>query len=206
MSEVEQFLIDFIKLRESTIKGIVEKELTITKPIQIELKKPTFNKVKSVEISWSENSYINQSKKNDISFPTLGEASDYLARASTSAPDINKGFDKTGFLITWQDGNTYEGQVNLDKSYVNQKNIISRHVKKFLNYVIEKDSPLISKDLKEKAKHLIENYQLGKSLEIKLKAPLPAINYSGECRLSTKKIMEKSEAKEIKKALNLPFV
>lgn len=69
-----------------------------------------------------------------------------------------RGYLKTAFIVTFEDGDTYEGQIDLK---VGEKNSLAEHIRAYAKNVIEMDLSWISEDQRLAAKHFIENYKIG---------------------------------------------
>ncbi|MFS0657395.1 LPD25 domain-containing protein [Niallia alba] len=109
----------------------------------------------SVEFVWSESGDIEDSLK----VTTFAEAEIIIRNAAKHAPD-NGAYDKTKFLITWNDGNTYEGRLDIVHSDMFKTTPLKSHIESFVNDVLEDDGTWYSNERKEDYKHFINTYPL----------------------------------------------
>jgi hypothetical protein len=82
--------------------------------------------VTKVEILWSENNTLNNLRPD---FPSLLVADIALAGIAIRK-QLDSGYDKTGFRITFSDGETYEGRLDLTRNEYS----IREHVHSFLRF------------------------------------------------------------------------
>jgi hypothetical protein len=67
-----------------------------------------------------------------VTVETFAQASSQLARWARNAPDTG-GYDKTGFKVTWANGQTYEGRVDLQRGNIFGYHLGS-HMQKHLEF------------------------------------------------------------------------
>jgi hypothetical protein len=71
-------------------------------------------KATKIEILWSENSTINSRSPHVFEGESCWrESRKLLVGAAIAISDDEVGYDKTGFKVTWEDGETYEGRACL---------------------------------------------------------------------------------------------
>lgn len=89
------------------------------------MSKPT---VVKVEIKWSENTELNKTRPV---YRSLREMDLWLGNvAIRTIPEEQRGYDKTGFVITWSDGETYEGRLDMKRDEYS----IREHARNFLTF------------------------------------------------------------------------
>lgn len=82
-----------------------------------------------------------------------------------------EGYNKVKFTVEWEDGENYEGRLDVSKKEDNPtttNNVIGKHIKDFLNWIIKNESTnnVTDSEVKE-AKDVLENYDLGVMLNLK---------------------------------------
>jgi hypothetical protein len=113
-------------------------------------------KLQSIEFIWSESSEI---QSNTI-VNTFKEAEQLIKNAAFKAPDDGC-YDKTKFLITWTDGNTYEGRIDIVKADSFKSAPLKDHILSFINYVTsDNESGWYAEEEKEAYKELLNKYTL----------------------------------------------
>lgn len=133
----------------------------------------TKHKVDNVVILWSENGYL-QRKYCDRKwvFPTIGDANRAIQSAWYSAPKSG-GYDKTKYLVTFDDGHTYEGRIDLKHpSCVNERQTIDGHMRSFLEFYSGRVTPhwiteaqvkeilsILPSDHAEQCAEMLDNYE-----------------------------------------------
>jgi hypothetical protein len=91
-----------------------------------------------ITITWSESSegrYIGRP------FETWTVAEEAIRQMATVAP-MPRAYDKTGFHITWADGETYEGRIDLDREMALQPCPLADHVRAFLLHSSGRKRPI----------------------------------------------------------------
>ena len=66
-----------------------------------------------------------------VAVKTFQEANEVLAQWARTAPPKGHGYDKTGFLVIWEDGETYEGRYDLQ---CNVPLDLAGHIRDFLRF------------------------------------------------------------------------
>ncbi|MCM3109993.1 LPD25 domain-containing protein [Lederbergia lenta] len=82
-------------------------------------------KVKEIKFNWSESAAI----ENNTIVSTFEEANMLVYKAAIN--NTRPGYDKTEFTITWEDGRTHNGRIDIENSHANKVNPIGEHVKYF---------------------------------------------------------------------------
>jgi|GEM_PF-5340911 len=96
-------------------------ESTITEPTQIP--------VQSITFKWSEASHI---IADNTTVSTFTEANSLIHSVAYDMYHNNESaYTKTSFTITWADGHTHEGRIDITPSLMNKYNPIGEHVKNF---------------------------------------------------------------------------
>lgn len=103
---------------------------TTTEPIIINGK----IKVKEITFIWSESSMI----KDNLTVSTFAEAEELIKNAAIY---VNGGYDKTKFIITWTDGDTYTGRIDIEKEYADIKTPIKDHITDWLLFLTGDKKP-----------------------------------------------------------------
>lgn len=91
-------------------------------------------KVKEITFIWSESRLI----ADGLTVSTFAEAEQLIRQA---AKDVNGGYDKTKFIITWTDGDTYEGRIDIEKDYEEMKTPIKDHITDWLLFLTGDKKP-----------------------------------------------------------------
>ncbi|PLR99611.1 LPD25 domain-containing protein [Bacillus sp. T33-2] len=106
---------------------LMPEEVT-AEPITEEIKEPVTTSegkitVESIQFVWSESNLIT----DETTVSTFAEAEQMIKRAASKDPD-NGCYDKTKFLITWSDGQTYEGRIDIVRSDMFKANPLKQHI------------------------------------------------------------------------------
>ncbi|WP_137743286.1 LPD25 domain-containing protein [Robertmurraya siralis] len=109
--------------------------------------------VQSIQFIWSESAYI----EDDTTVSTFTEAEAMIKNAAIHAPD-NGCYDKTKFLITWSDCQTYEGRIDIVKSDSFKTQPLKNHIERFASFVIDDESE--STERKEAYREFLNTYPL----------------------------------------------
>ena len=101
---------------------------------------------------------------------TFEQADDQLRSWSWSAPEKGQGYDKCGFTITFENGETYEGRYDLNRGTIHS---LQQHVQNFLlcmsgqkkprHWTDEQYQTVLNRspELTERCKKFIAEYDLG---------------------------------------------
>jgi len=114
--------------------------------------------IKKIELLWKEGTIDNY--KYPRIFRSMKEFNRELVRNSFNAPKSG-GYDKHGFKITWKDGNTYTGRIDVhhpESEYYSRDDVdVKHHMTSWLKYKIKN-----SDDLQEKKElaEFINKYSL----------------------------------------------
>ena len=114
-------------------------------------------KAKKVVINWKEGTVPKGAYP--MTFKSIREANKQILRNSGDAPKSG-GYDKHSFTIFWDDGETYQGR--LDVKHPSQPNAdlsIGRHVKEWIEYGMSDRSGASAEEKKE-YKDYLEKYDL----------------------------------------------
>lgn len=111
--------------------------------------------VKTIQFVWSESGDI----QDELTVNTFQEAEQLIKKAAKNAPD-NGAYDKTKFLITWSDGQTYEGRIDIIYSDMFKAQPLKDHIQSFANYVINSKESFYSEEDKQGYKEFLETYTL----------------------------------------------
>lgn len=127
-------------------------------------------KAKSIEITFSESGNFTSPEE----FRTFEEANIFLRELARTAPGPGGGYHKTDFTITFEDGETYKGRIDLTNF---ESPDIGAHVRKFVEFysgglgidqLPSHVSPtayraivLRDMDVRDGAIRLLGNYELG---------------------------------------------
>jgi len=98
-------------------------------------------KAKGVQILWSENrkagSMSIEGKDKASNMMPWDEVNALLSSACTTAPDDGS-YDKTKFMVTFEDGDTYTGRIDLQRHTGNlNHNIAGSHIRSWMAYSIK---------------------------------------------------------------------
>ncbi len=83
-----------------------------------------------IRITWSES---NDRRFVDRSFASWSFADDVIRALARSAPK-GGGYDKTGFVIEWADGETYEGRIDVIRDMEAEAAPLAEHVRRSLSF------------------------------------------------------------------------
>lgn len=118
--------------------------------------------VSKVVIKWSEMGGVPDNK----TFTSIDQANQFLKRAfqreyGSRGEKFDGGYDKTKFMIYFEDGEEYEGRLDISLREDNplKANLIQNHIKSFLNYYLTKDPTRTQKD-REEIKQFLNTYKL----------------------------------------------
>lgn len=127
-------------------------------------KQPTKNKkikLKDIEILWAEGRTSNYDEfpKKYKSWKAANDAIKPIAKDNGSSG----GYNKTKFVVTFADGETYEGRLDVtmgaEDNPFNTSNVVGQHIKDFLMYQIHNDdSPIAPKN---EIQEWLDTYDLG---------------------------------------------
>jgi hypothetical protein len=112
-------------------------------------------KVKSIQFLWSESGYI---QDNQI-VNTFSEAEQLIHNASLNAPKDGC-YDKTKFTITWTDGQTYTGRIDIQYKHSATIKPLQSHIISFAKSVIEDDGSFHNDEERESYKQFLDTYSL----------------------------------------------
>lgn len=65
------------------------------------------------------------------------EASDIILNYMARTAPISGGYDKTDFLVTFNDGETYKGRFDLKESHKDKRNLITTQIKNVLSWELK---------------------------------------------------------------------
>ncbi|MCR8641514.1 hypothetical protein NV379_02485 [Paenibacillus sp. N1-5-1-14] len=91
-------------------------------------------KVKEITFLWSESSMI----KDNLTVTTFAEAEESVRLI---ASNVRGGYDKTKFVITWTDGDTYTGRLDVEKKDENKQTPIKDHITDWLQFLTVDKKP-----------------------------------------------------------------
>jgi len=111
--------------------------------------------LKEILIHWAEgaNSKYDKFPK---AYNSYEEANKALIPIYHDAAEFDGCYNKVKFTATFQDGEPYEGRLEVCKKYDNpmiSKNVFGEHIEKFLNYLVKNNS-------NEEAANFLNNYNL----------------------------------------------
>lgn len=96
-------------------------------------------KLKSITFGFSENSMANSFLVGK-SFKSFRDANLMIGKCAHTAPDTG-GYDKTDFTLTFEDGEVYNGRLDMDRKMVGGYGILQKHVRSFLEFYAGKHRP-----------------------------------------------------------------
>ncbi|KAA9007361.1 hypothetical protein F4V43_02420 [Paenibacillus spiritus] len=82
--------------------------------------------VQSITFLWAESSVIAE----NTTVSTFAEANAIIKRIAYER-EYKEGYSKTAFIITWADGRTHDGRIDVSKSHINDTNPLGNHVYNF---------------------------------------------------------------------------
>jgi Large polyvalent protein associated domain 25 len=172
--------------------------------------KPSQNekiKLKSITFLWSESPVI----EDGHTVKTFAEADQVIKQIAAKAPNDGT-YDKTSFRIEWEDGQTYEGRVDVQRKHIFDYSL-SQHVKDYALYRagMKKPSNYSQEEYEsllqtfggiEEFKQFLNCYQL-EDEEINIQeVQTPQNNNSRKVIDITNKLIEKQKEKETQEAFN----
>jgi hypothetical protein len=83
----------------------------------------------SIRFDWSESEHI----EDGLTVSTFAEADRIVRNAAKYIPP-RSGYRKTSFTITYADGETYEGRIDIEPSDAHKPNPLTQHVRDFVEY------------------------------------------------------------------------
>lgn len=86
-------------------------------------------KMKSITFEWSESNLI----KDNTTVTSFSEAENMIQQAARKAPS-NGAYDKTKFIITYENGQTYTGRIDIVYSMLFQDQPLKKHITDFCEY------------------------------------------------------------------------
>ncbi|TVY09926.1 LPD25 domain-containing protein [Paenibacillus cremeus] len=92
-------------------------------------------KVKEITFLWSESSEV----KDGQTVSTFAEAEEIILRIAYSKD--TQGYDKTKFCITWEDGNTYSGRIDVLASYRHKAAPLKEHIEGHCLFMMGDNKP-----------------------------------------------------------------
>jgi hypothetical protein len=98
---------------------------------------------------------------------TTWEAAEAIvAKMAETAPPTGEGYDKAGFTLTYEDGFTYEGRIDLQEEMSLQSDNLASHIRANVEYYIKSSRPEWMKEdrwraAQEDAQDFITNYEIG---------------------------------------------
>ncbi|MFK7678774.1 LPD25 domain-containing protein [Bacillus sp. Wb] len=174
MDEVEQLtaqnkLMKFMNELEITVSNddlnYLKSEYPALHDVVKDLNETTKIKVESIEFVWSESAEI----EDGLTVKSFKEANDIINKIARKAPE-NGCYDKTKFLITFEDGKTYEGRLDIEnKHFMNYT--LSSHIIDHCTFYTGENKPshlteeeyqlhVDRAEMKESYKFFLDNYQL----------------------------------------------
>ncbi len=112
--------------------------------------------VESIKFIWSESALI----PDNTIVKTFTEAEQMIKKAAVKAPDTGA-YDKTKFLITWADGQTYEGRIDIVRSDMFKAHPMKQHIEEFADYVInDKSATWYTEEDREGYREFLSTYFL----------------------------------------------
>jgi hypothetical protein len=118
-------------------------------------------RVKEITFLWSESALI----KNNQTFATFEEAEKLISMAAQSKD--SQGYDKTAFLITWEDGETYEGRIDIMRKDMTKKTPLKDHIEHFNYGLIGERKPANYTD--EQYESLLKAYGMTEEKQAEIK-------------------------------------
>ena len=174
----------------------VEKKANIKKSTSTKSKKP--NTLKHIEILWAEGDNSKYDK-----FPKKYTSWNLANKAVIPILDPEPGYNKVSFIVVWQDGETYEGRLDVSITEDNPtltKNVFGQHIYDTLMYDITHPADWIKPSLVKEYKEFLKNYDLGtinkNTKETKLLSLLA--KFSNDANLELKEIDKKRPTRKFK--------
>lgn len=84
-------------------------------------------KAKSITLKWKEG----DPGGLPLSFPSFSTANVCLQRLRVTAPPKGQGYDKTDFVVEFEDGETYEGRIDLQRDVYET---LDGHIREFCEF------------------------------------------------------------------------
>jgi hypothetical protein len=164
-------------------------------------KKDGMVKVKTITILWAEGNQSNY-PKFPKSFKTWKEANDVVKKIYDDNKESGaEGYNKSKFQIQWEDGEDYEGRLDVSEKEDNpykSSNVIGEHVRDWLTYLMSE--PKTSNEDKQEIMDFLAKYDLGLVTKAK-----PSVEKSKEEKTPAKeKIETPSSSEKKKKSVPLP--
>lgn len=94
-----------------------------------------------------------------VTFNTWKEANWWLQKQAVFCTDL--GSDKTDFVVTYEDGQTYKGTYGLEKEDMFRSNMLEKHMKSFLEAVASGKWDRHQPGISQEAKKFLERYEIG---------------------------------------------
>lgn len=122
-------------------------------------------KIKKVIITWKEG-LIQESNMYPMTFRSIRDANRQIRANALSAPRTG-GYDKHGFKIVWENGETYEGRMDVKYPGLPNNDLdMSHHIKEHLRWLTKTSSDnfwrtRITDKEREHAKKMLKMYELG---------------------------------------------
>lgn len=115
-----------------TVEAVEEAPVTFVEVVEAAQATPeptTTIPVQSINFKWSESSLI----KDNTTVSTFADANSLIHSIASDMFRTNEqGYTKTSFVITWEDGRTHEGRIDVTPSFINKYNPIGEHIRYFL--------------------------------------------------------------------------
>lgn len=156
-------------------------------------KKDGIVKVKSITILWAEGNQSNYPKFPQ-SYKTWKEANDVVKKIYDDFSESEgEGYNKAKFQIKWEDGEDYEGRLDVSEKEDNpykSNNVIGEHVRDWLTYLMSE--PKTSNEDKQEIMDFLAKYDLGLASKPKTSVEKPKEEKSPEKPASTDTKKKKS--------------
>jgi hypothetical protein len=111
--------------------------------------------VKTITFLWSESSMIS----DETTVATFEEAEQLIKKAASEAPKDGC-YDKTKFMITWEDGQEYTGRIDIVHSDLFKVQPLKQHIESHCNYVINDREGWHSEEDKASYREFLDTYLL----------------------------------------------
>jgi hypothetical protein len=179
---------------EEQIKNLKKKlETAEDDPKKSSEKKDGMVKVKTITILWAEGNQSNYPKFPQ-SYKTWKEANDIVKKIFDDFSESGgEGYNKAKFQIKWEDGEDYEGRLDVSEKEDNpykSSNVIGVHVRDWLTYLLSE--PKTSNEDKQEIMDFLAKYDLGLEQKAKASVEKPKSEKAPEKNVSTDTKKKKS--------------
>lgn len=117
------------------------------------------NKIKMVKITLERAEGPADLTGKPVTFNSWKEANWWLQKQAVFCTESE--YDKTDFVVTYEDGDTYKGTYELKKEDMFRSKMLEQHMKNFLEAVATGKWDRYQPGISEEAKEFLERYEIG---------------------------------------------